>query len=54
VTDPTTTVERISPPASVKLNKLTSNTCVRLFDERQDHRERGAIVSLLVVPPPRP
>jgi prealbumin domain-containing protein/Big-like domain-containing protein/PKD domain-containing protein len=35
-TDPTTTVERISPPVSVKLNRLTSNTCVRLFDERQD------------------
>jgi hypothetical protein len=35
-TDPTTTVERISPPVSVNLNKLTSNTCVRLFDELQD------------------
>ena len=35
-TDSTTTVERISPPASLKLNKLTSNTCVRFFDERQD------------------
>ena len=35
-TDPTTVVERISPPASVKLDKLTSNTCVRLFDERQN------------------
>jgi hypothetical protein len=29
-------VERIGAPASVKLNKLTSNTCVRLFHERQD------------------
>jgi hypothetical protein len=35
-TDATTTVERISPPASLKLNQLTSNTCVRFFDERQD------------------
>jgi uncharacterized repeat protein (TIGR01451 family) len=36
LTDATTTVERISPPPSVKLNRLTSNECVRLFDERQD------------------
>jgi uncharacterized repeat protein (TIGR01451 family) len=36
LTDPTTTIERISPPASVKLDKLTSNRCIRLFDERQD------------------
>ncbi len=38
LTDPTSVVERINPPVSVKLDKLTSNTCVRLFDERQDLR----------------
>jgi uncharacterized repeat protein (TIGR01451 family) len=35
-TDSTTTVERISPPPAVKVNWLTSNTCVRLFDEQHD------------------
>ncbi len=42
-TDPATTVERISPPPSVKLDKLASNTCVRLFDERQDLKLEKAL-----------